>query len=161
MVLAKNANMASQDTAGGPTVLDYGGLDESLGFHVRLAHATICRNFARAMADLNLTQKQCATLRLIGANPGISQVELARVISTDRATMMALINRLERAGLVERRRSQTKGRRQEIALTPHGAETLERAKQIIKAHERRLTANFSAKEKEAVLSFLKRLHEME
>ncbi|GAB4140487.1 MAG: hypothetical protein Tsb0016_07720 [Sphingomonadales bacterium] len=144
----------------GPEI-DYGGLDESLGFHIRLAHATICRNFARAMADINLTQKQCATLRLIAANPGMPQVALARIISTDRATMMALINRLERSGLVERRPAPRDGRRQAIYLTPLGHQTLARAKEIIAAHERRLTRDFSESERQLLLTFLKRLHEID
>lgn len=113
------------------------------------------------MADINLTQKQCATLRLIAANPGMPQVALARIISTDRATMMALINRLERSGLVERRPAPRDGRRQAIYLTPLGHQTLARAKEIIAAHERRLTRDFSESERQLLLTFLKRLHEID
>ena len=79
--------------------LALGALDGVLGFHVRMAAAAIYRDFAASMAALELTQKQFAVLELIACNSGVSQTDLAATLGTDRATMMALIDRLEARGL--------------------------------------------------------------
>jgi len=139
--------------------LDLDGLPDLLGFHLRLAHVAMYRDFANALAELELTQKQCATLQLIGSNPGVSQVDLAATLGTDRATMMAMIDRLEQRGLVVRRRSAADRRRQELNLTEDGERTLERTKRAIAKHERRFTSRFTADELKALFNALSRIHQ--
>ncbi len=117
------------------------------------------RDFATAMAELDLTQKQFATLQLIGANPGVSQVDIAATLGTDRATMMAMVDRLEQRGLVVRRRSTSDRRRQELNLTPDGEATLGRAKHAIAEHERHFTSRFTAEELKALFNALGRIHQ--
>lgn len=139
--------------------LDLDGLPDLLGFHLRLAHVSMYRDFTVSMAEFELTQKQCATLQLIGSNPGVSQVDLASTLGTDRATMMAMIDRLEQRGLVVRRRSSADRRRQELNLTPEGETVLDRAKRAITKHERRFTSRFTAEELKALYNGLSRLHQ--
>ena len=50
--------------------LGFGRLDGLLGFHLRMASAAVARDFAAAMDELGLTQKQCAVLELIDAGSG-------------------------------------------------------------------------------------------
>ena len=76
------------------------------------------RDFMAAVAGLELTQKQTATLWLIQANPGVSQVSVAAALGMDRATMMSITDRLEERGFVIRKRSTVDRRRQELYLTP-------------------------------------------
>ena len=123
--------------------LELGRLDSLLGFHLRMAQVAIYRDFAATMADLNLTQKQCAVLELIAANPGASQIDLAAALGTDRATMMALVDRLDDRGLIERRRSKHDKRRQELRLTPEGIDLLAQARVLIDSHEQRFLSRFS------------------
>jgi DNA-binding MarR family transcriptional regulator len=139
--------------------LDLDGLSDLLGFHLRLAHVAIYRDFANAMAELDLTQKQCATLQLVGANPGVSQVDLAGTLGTDRATMMAMIDRLEQRGFVVRRRSVSDRRRQELYLTDDGEAMLAKAKRAIAKHERHFTSRFTAEELKALMNALGRIHQ--
>jgi DNA-binding MarR family transcriptional regulator len=138
--------------------LDLDGLPELLGFHLRMAQIAVYRDFSLALADLDLSQKQCATLRLIGANAGVSQVDLAATLGTDRATMMAIIDRLEQRGLILRRRSAIDRRRQELYLTPSGQATLAKAKRAIAEHERRFTSRFSEPQLKALMSALSKIH---
>ena len=149
--------MSDVDTEGEPK-LDLGDLPELLGFHLRLAHVAMHRDFTAAMAELDLTQKQCATLRLIGANSGVSQVDLAATLGTDRATMMAVIDRLEERGLVVRRRSTSDRRRQELRLTDKGEKTLSQARRVIAQHEKRFTGRFTAAELKGLVLALSRIH---
>jgi DNA-binding MarR family transcriptional regulator len=141
------------------TKLDLDGLPDLLGFHLRLAHVAMYRDFATALAELDLTQKQCATLQLIGANPAVSQVDLAATLGTDRATMMAMIDRLEQRDFVVRRRSVADRRRQELNLTAEGEAMLERARRAIAEHERHFTSRFTKDELKALVNALSRIHQ--
>jgi DNA-binding MarR family transcriptional regulator len=154
-----DSTTVSAPDAGLDTKLHLDGLPELLGFHLRLAHVAVYRDFTAAMADLDLTQKQCATLQLIGANPGVSQVDLAATLGTDRATMMAMVDRLEQRGFLLRRRSLADRRRQELNLTEAGEEMLARARQAIAQHERHFTSRFTAAELKALMNALGRIHQ--
>jgi DNA-binding MarR family transcriptional regulator len=139
--------------------LDLGDLPSLLGFHLRLAHVAMYRDFTDALAGLELTQKQGAVLQLIAANPGVSQADLAATLGSDRATMMALVDRLEERGFVARQRSAQDRRRQELSLTERGASVLADAMRAIAAHERRFTARFSPAELKSLIEALSRIHQ--
>jgi DNA-binding MarR family transcriptional regulator len=138
--------------------LALGVLDSLVGFHVRMAQAVIYRDFAASLAPLDITQKQFAALELIACNPGVSQIDLAETLGADRATMMALVDRLEARGWVERSVSAVDRRRQELRLTPAGHADLDRAKAMAAAHEERLLRSIPAAEREALVAALGRIH---
>ena len=85
--------------------LMFAELDSLLGYLLRRAQGAMHRDFMDAVADFGLTQKQAAALWLIQANGGVSQVEVAAALGMDRATMMAVTDRLEDRGFVTRKRS--------------------------------------------------------
>jgi DNA-binding MarR family transcriptional regulator len=138
--------------------LELDGLQDLLGFQLRMAHIAMHRDFAATMADTGLTQKQFATLILIRANPGVSQADIAVLLGTDRATMMALIDRLEERELVERRRSATDRRRQELHLTAGGKTFLQKCDRLLAEHEARFTSRFTDKELKVLFAALARFH---
>jgi len=156
------SHMASDDDmkpkAGARRGLDLGQLDGVLGFHVRMASAAIYRDFAASMSALDLTQKQVAVLELVTNNAHVSQIDLAAALGTDRATMMALIDRLEARGIIERRPSQTDKRRQILSLTAEGRAVLAKAREAVAAHERRFTSRYDPAELETLVAGLKRLY---
>lgn len=149
----KNAALPETDNE----AVSFGGLNEVLGFRVRMAHTTMYRDFSAELSSLGLTQKQCATLWLIHANPGASQASLAGVLNMDRATMMAIVDRLEENGLVLRKRSLADRRRQELYLTPAGQKVLAKARAAVARHEQRFTSRFTRAELDALLSALGKL----
>jgi DNA-binding MarR family transcriptional regulator len=148
-----------QGVAGPRASLRLGELGDRLGFHLRLAHTAMWRDFAAAMARLDLTQRQAGVLELIADNPGVSQVDLAAALVTDRATMMAIVDRLDDRGLVQRRRSIEDRRRQELHLTAQGATMVEETRRTIRAHEARFKGLFTPAELEALTAALKRIHQ--
>ncbi|HWA62088.1 MAG TPA: MarR family transcriptional regulator [Caulobacteraceae bacterium] len=139
--------------------LDLGALPQLLGFHLRLAQVAFYRDFAASLAHLDLTQKQVAVLQIIEANPGVSQVDVAAALGTDRATMMAIVDRLEDRGLLARERSAADRRRQELKLTLVGAGVLAEALDAVAEHEARFKARFSDAELEALTTALRRIHQ--
>jgi DNA-binding MarR family transcriptional regulator len=139
--------------------LDLDSLPDLLGFHLRLAQTAVTRDFSATLAEIDLTQKQCATMELIGANPGVSQVDLAALLGSDRATMMAIVDRLEARDFVSRTRSAADRRRQHLNLTDAGQTMLVQAKELIAEHEHRFKRRFSDAELDALVSSLRRIHQ--
>ncbi|QGN53601.1 MarR family winged helix-turn-helix transcriptional regulator [Novosphingobium sp. Gsoil 351] len=138
---------------------DIGEIRDILGFHIRLAHGATYRHFSETFADLDLTQKQVSTLWLIDDRPGISQTDLAQRMRTDRATTMAIVNRLEARKFLARGKSPNDGRKQMLNLTDAGRATLRVAKDAMMVHERWLKSRFSDREVETLIELLTRIHE--
>jgi DNA-binding MarR family transcriptional regulator len=136
--------------------LMFAELDGLLGYMLRRAHGAMHRDFMARIADSELTQKQVATLWLIHANPGVSQAELASALGMDRATMMAITDRVEDRGLVIRKRSTQDRRRQDLYLTPAGQATLRKCKTRIAEQEEKFRSLFTASELNALIQALKK-----
>ena len=138
---------------------DIGEIGNIVGFHIRLAHGAVYRHFTETFTDLDLTQKQVSVLWLVDDHPDIAQTDLAHRMRMDRATTMAIINRLEARDLLIRGKSETDGRKQTLNLTDAGREMLRVAKQAILDHENWLKSRFSDKEVTKLIELLTRIHE--
>jgi DNA-binding MarR family transcriptional regulator len=138
---------------------DIGEIKEILGFHIRLAHGTVYRHFTETFTDIDLTQKQVSVLWLVDDHPGIAQTDLAQRLRMDRATTMAIINRLQARHYLRRTKSPTDARKQALYLEPDGITVLASAKEAISAHEAWLKARFSPREVTQLIDMLARIHE--
>jgi len=76
----------------------------------------------------------------------------------DKASIVALLDRLERAGLIERRRSTRDRRRQGIFLTEAGASELEALMTQVRQLERHMASRFNKAELDQFLGFLQRMY---
>ena len=137
---------------------DIGEIRNIVGFHIRLAHGAVYRHFTETFTDLDLTQKQVSSLWLVDDHPDISQTDLAQRMRMDRATTMAIVNRLEAKQYLLRGKSPSDGRKQTLNLTDKGRKSLVVAKDAILAHERWLKSRFSDKEVETLIEMLTRIH---
>lgn len=151
---ARSKNTAKRDSAQRVRV-NRDGLGEMIGFNLRMAYLAVSRHFATAMAKLDLTQKQTGVLWLIGGNAGVSQITLARELGMDRASMMAIVDRLEARQLLTRQRSKRDGRRQELHLTLKGERLLVQAKAAIAEHEKWIVDRFEPDAIEALMDGLR------
>lgn len=138
---------------------DIGEIQNIVGFHIRLAHGTVYRHFTETFVDLGLTQKQVAVLWLVDDHPGIAQTGLANRMRMDRATTMAIVNRLEERGFLERGKSMSDGRKQTLNLTDEGRKALAVSKDAITQHEEWLKSRYTAAEVKKLIELLARLHE--
>src|SRR5579864_5376499 len=86
---------------------DIGEIRNIVGFHILLAHGSVYPHFTETFADLDLTQKQVSALWLIDDHPDIAQTGLAQRMRMDRATTMAIVNRLQAKGYLVRRKSRS------------------------------------------------------
>lgn len=138
---------------------DIGEIRNIVGFHIRLAHGACYRHFMETFAHLDLTQKQVSVLWLVDDHPDISQTDLAQRMRMDRATTMAIVNRLQGRGYLVRGKSANDGRKQTLNLTDAGRQALVEAKEAITEHERWLKSRFTDKEVETLIEMLARIHE--
>jgi DNA-binding MarR family transcriptional regulator len=138
--------------------LDFDSLDQVLGFHVRQAQGTMHRQIIAVLAEVDLTQKQSATLWLVGANPGASQIAIGGALRMDRATTMAVIDKLEARNLVIRQRSAVDRRRHELYLTPVGQKLLVGVKARLNTQEEAFAERYTTAELETLIRLLKRLY---
>lgn len=138
---------------------DIGELRDIVGFHIRLAYGAVYRHFTESFSHLNLTQKQVSVLWLIDDHDDIAQTDLATRMRMDRATTMAVVNRLQGRGFIVRGKSATDGRKQTLHITPAGEKALVVAKDAIRRHEDWLKARFKPKETEQLIEMLTRIHE--
>jgi DNA-binding MarR family transcriptional regulator len=138
---------------------DIGEIRNIVGFHIRLAHGAVYRHFTETFIDLDLTQKQVSVLWLLDDHPDIAQTDLAHRMRMDRATTMAIVNRLQARNYLVRGKSQTDGRKQTLNLTDAGRDALKVAKEAIQEHERWLKSRFTEREVETLIELLTRIHE--
>jgi DNA-binding MarR family transcriptional regulator len=131
-----------------------GMLDGLVGYHLRRAQQAVFRDFADSVGALGVTPGQFGVLELIACNDGLNQSALARALGLDRSTLVAVLDRLQSAGWIERRPSATDRRSHSLALTAEGRHTVESARAAIRDHERRVLAGLSDREVAALLSAL-------
>jgi DNA-binding MarR family transcriptional regulator len=136
-----------------------GAIDDILGFHIRLAQGAVYRHFTETFAELGLTQKMVSVLWLIEDYPNIAQADIGRRLQMDRATTMAIVNRLEARELLVRGISTRDRRRQTLTLTPEGRTALAEARRCIIDHEQWLKSRFTAREVAILVELLRRIHE--
>jgi DNA-binding MarR family transcriptional regulator len=74
----------------------------------------------------------------------------------DPSAMVTLIDELEGAGLAERRRRPGDRRAWEVAITPKGRRTLERARRLAARVEDEVLGGLSATERRQLLTLLRR-----
>jgi DNA-binding MarR family transcriptional regulator len=94
---------------------DIGEIRDIVGFHLRLAHGAVYRHFYRNLCRTGDAETGLGDVA--GDHPGIAQTGLAQRMRMDRATTMAIVNRLEARDLLQRGKSDTDGRKQTLNLT--------------------------------------------
>lgn len=125
-----------------------------VGYAVRRAQIWMIHDFRHALKDLDLTPAQFSVLRVIGANPGLSQARVAEALAIERARLVQMIDRLETMGRVQRSRSATDRRSHALHLTAPGVDLIERAQAALDAHERNVTDVLGAKNRDDLLRIL-------
>ena len=90
------------------------------------------------MRQVGLTMGQFDVLAQVGAAEGATQQEVADALLVTKSNVCQLLDRMEEAGLVERRQQ---GRAKHLHLTPAGRRLYD---EIVPAHERQIAELFSA-----------------
>jgi DNA-binding MarR family transcriptional regulator len=120
--------------------IDFGPLDDFIGFRLRLAQDAAFRVFARKVGDTHLKPGRFAAMLIIDRNPGLTQKDLGRAVARDKSSVTQLIQELLREGLLERRASEIDRRSRVLRLTDKGSAAVKAMFRRARDHERRLDA---------------------
>lgn len=104
----------------------------------------------------DLTPVQYAALARIAGVPGIDQTTLAGLIAYDRTTIMGVVDRLARKGLVTREPHERDRRAHALHVTPAGAATLESIEPAVDAAQKLILSGLSETESEQFLRLLRK-----
>ena len=121
MVATKKPRKATSAETG----LSLGRLGDFVGFRLRRIQNYLSRDFSSATSQYNLKQGHFSGLAIIAANPGLSQIELARETGLDKSLTVQMVDELERRGWAERRRSVVDRRRHDLFVTAEGESVLD------------------------------------
>ncbi|HIY39748.1 MAG TPA: MarR family transcriptional regulator [Candidatus Nocardiopsis merdipullorum] len=110
--------------------------------------------FEQALAPLDITASEAGLLRLIGHNPGIGQKAAGEMFGVGPSRVVAVLDRLERRGRIERRRSATDRRSHEVHLTPEGEELLTALRPVAEAHETDFTQDLDESDLDRLAVYL-------
>ena len=124
--------------------IDLDELDRHLGYFLRRAQVWVFQDFIRTLSPIEIRPAQYSVLIVIGANPGLSQAELADRLAIERARLVHMLDQLEKRDLIERLPSPTDRRTHALQLTREGQKTLKRAKALAARHEARLAEKLGA-----------------
>lgn len=137
--------------------VDWGMLDELVGFHLRRAQSVVFENFMKITTNERITPGQFGVLTLIKSNPGLNQSGLAGALGIERSTMVAVINMLEDRGVVRRQESPTDRRSYVLSLTKEGEELLDRSQENVRQNEAMISSVMSEEEKDLLVDLLKKI----
>ncbi len=130
-------------------------LTTHLGYALRRAQVWVFQDFIRTLSVIDIRPAQYSVLVVIGANPGLSQAELADRLAIERARLVHMLDHLQKRGLTERLPSPTDRRTHALQLTKEGQKLLKRAKALAARHEARLTEKMGAGAREQVMDLLR------
>src|SRR6478735_3671968 len=91
--------------------------ERNLGFLLHDVARLMRKRFEQNARGLGLTRSQCQVLAHLARNEGIQQSGLADILEIEPITLTRLLDRLEEAGLVERRAHPTDRRIRQLHLT--------------------------------------------
>jgi DNA-binding MarR family transcriptional regulator len=116
------------------------------------AHAA--SQFAERLGVLELTPPDVGILRLLRVAAGLSQQELAAKLQIHPSRLVAILDNLEKRGLVERRANPDDRRLYSLHLTKDGGSLLEQIGKVAREHQDALLAALSREERNELTSLL-------
>jgi DNA-binding MarR family transcriptional regulator len=137
--------------------IDFDLLPGLVGYQLRRAQLSVFGNFADVVGAHNVTPGQFGVLVLIDANRGLNQSELGKAMGVDRSTVVAVIDRLESAGLVVREAAPNDRRSYALKLSDAGDSLLRTLRPLVRAHEDAVAADLSGEERDLLIDLLRRL----
>ena len=115
--------------------LEYGILDDLLGFALRRAQNTLFMDFYRATAAYDISPQRFAALVLIAENKSMRPAQLAEALGLHRSGALRLVAWLSERGWVERHDDDMDARAWGVTLTPAGTKALSEITAVVQEHD--------------------------
>ena len=130
------------------------GVDGYLGYLVRQAHVAVRAAMDKALAELDVTSPQFVVLTMIGAYPGLSGADLARLTFLTPQTINLIVGNLVKAGAVEKSADPAHGRILRLQATAEGEALLKRCKARVQEVEEQIAGLVGREEEKVVRRWL-------
>lgn len=128
-----------------------------IAFEISQLGGLAAERFAERLAPLGLTPAHAGLLRAVAADEGRSQQALAGQLGLLPSRLVALVDELERDGVLERRRNPRDRRHHALHLTEPGRALLRKLGRVAVAHGEDLLAPLDDTERTALGDLLGRL----
>jgi DNA-binding MarR family transcriptional regulator len=129
----------------------------SVGFLISQLGFFSSKGFTEALEPVGIGPREFLLMRFVQAVQGQSQQALAERLGVPASRMVAVVDHLEEAGLVERRPDPEDRRVRGLYLTRKGRGALERASKIAIDYETQLCAGINREEREQLIDLLQKL----
>lgn len=141
--------------------IQYGVLNELIGYRLRRAQMTFFNRFSSACSDLGITPGLFGIIEIVRNNPGLTQTAVAQALGNDRSYMVAAIDQLEKMKLIERRPAEGDRRSYALSMTRYGETFYALLVKKIRTHEKEFDVLLKPGEKEWLLDMLARIASVE
>jgi DNA-binding MarR family transcriptional regulator len=136
---APEAPVELRDTRTAISDLAASGLDQRVGYMLRVAQAAVLRDLMGAFKPFGLRPSQYACLLVIQAEPGLKQQRVGEILTVKHSNLVATIDELEARGFIARERLPGDRRAKSLHLTSAGTAFVKRLRRVEAAHRRRLS----------------------
>ena len=117
-------------------LVDHGALDRRLGYWLRRAQIAVFRDFFEAFERHDIRPGQYSILTIIEGNPRLRQGEVGEALGIKRTNFVAMVDELERRGLVRRAPAPKDRRSHALVLTLAGKRLMAELHAVSERHER-------------------------
>jgi DNA-binding MarR family transcriptional regulator len=137
-----------------------GLMADRLAFRLRSLLSLLGDRVIAAFAPYGMRSGSFTAMALISANPGCSQVELAREGGLDKSSLVAIIDELEARGYATRTRSTVDRRRSLLYLTPEGEAVMQTMYASAMSTEKSLRDAISPEDMRRLFDLLERAYDI-
>lgn len=132
-------------------------IDESIGYLISRAATDMRAALDRALSVHGISSAQWVILARVAREPGCTPAELSTLLHISRPAVTGLLDRMEAAGWLVRRRSESDGRSVELRVTPAAKSLLARVPKVVGDLNERFTQGLSEAEKASLGALLGRV----
>lgn len=133
-------------------------LETLIGYNARRAALAIIELFLERMAVYDLRPVDFSVLSLITHNPGITSRQLCATLGILAPNLVAMVNALEKRGLITRLPHPHDGRAMGLHLTAGGEDTMRLAEKTAAQLEIEKTGRLSPAERKTLMQLLKKIY---
>lgn len=138
--------------------MEIGLMSKRVSFRLNTLQPLLGSFVVKAFAPFDLPVGSFTTMALMDANPGCSQIELARAAGFDKSALVAIVDKLEQRGLATRGRSPVDRRRNTLSLKPEGKKLMKEMFEVAHEVERPIRKELSPGELAQLFELLERAH---
>ena len=133
-------------------------IEESIGFLLSKCHRKAFQMLKQRLEPYGITPPQFAVMSFLWQRDGvINQNQLGELLGTDNATLSGIIDRLEKAGYVKRKKNMKDRRSFNLVLTEAGENIYQQLEPIVREHNKTLAKPLEEEEKATLIRLLKKM----